>query len=134
MIYGIGIDIQEIAQFEEIMHRQQDRFLRRIFTDQELSYCSRYNSPAQHLAARWAVKEAFLKAAGTGLRGGYRLADLEVSNLPSGKPELILHGQVREDIERAGVNVYISLSHSGDYAAGQVVLWTAPSVSCSCTG
>ncbi|MGW9125867.1 holo-ACP synthase [Paenibacillus chitinolyticus] len=125
MIYGIGVDLQNIAQLEEAVTRQGESFLRKVFTDRERAYCSRHTSPVQHLAARWAVKEAFLKATGSGLGGQYLFKDLEVVNKPSGQPELILHGKAEEDCKRLGLHIYISISHSGEYALGQVVLCMA---------
>ncbi|WP_217559698.1 holo-ACP synthase [Paenibacillus sp. GbtcB18] len=125
MIYGIGVDLQTISQLEQVMKRQGENFLRKVFTDRERAYCSRYACPAKHLAARWAVKEAFMKAMGSGLGGKYMFKDLEVVNRSSGQPELVLRGNAEEDRIRLGLHVYISISHSGEYALGQVVLCKA---------
>ncbi|MFD7524217.1 holo-ACP synthase [Paenibacillus chitinolyticus] len=122
MIYGIGLDIQEIAQIGELYVRRKDAFLRKVFTPDELAYCQRHADPGQHLAARWAVKEAFFKAMGVGIGGGYALTDVETVNLPSGKPHVVLHGKPLADCARLGLRVFVSLSHSGEYAAAQIVL------------
>jgi holo-[acyl-carrier-protein] synthase len=78
VVVGIGIDIVEIARIRQLMTRWQDRFLRRVFTETELEYALRRHDPAQHLAARFAAKEATLKALGTGLSMGVRWREMEV--------------------------------------------------------
>jgi holo-[acyl-carrier protein] synthase len=122
MIYGIGIDIQSISKMNRVLRRQQERFLQRVLTENEIAYCCNHRNTGQHFAARWAVKEAYFKALGTGIRGEYRFLDVEIVHLPSGQPSIILHGKTREDWERFGLNIFVSISHSGDYAIGQVIL------------
>jgi holo-[acyl-carrier protein] synthase len=122
LIYGIGIDIQCISQISKMLISQKERFLQRIFTEKEIAYCTKHQLASQHLAGRWAVKEAFYKAMGTGISGGYRFIDIETINLASGKPHVILYGKVQEDCKEIGLKVFVSISHSEEYAVGQIVL------------
>ncbi|GAA4726369.1 holo-ACP synthase [Brevibacillus fulvus] len=122
MIYGLGVDIQGVTQISCMIERLGERFLERVFTENEIAYCRKHLKAAQHFAARWAVKEAFFKALGTGVANGYRLLDVELEHLPSGQPYLVFYGKVREDCARFRLQPYVSLSHSEDYAVGQVIL------------
>ncbi|MFC5407316.1 holo-ACP synthase [Cohnella soli] len=122
MIYGIGIDIQTVHQIRDMLDRQADRFLKKVFTSNEIAYCENYRSPEVHYAGRWAVKEAYLKAIGTGMSGGYKLSDIETVRLESGKPHVILHGSALEHYWQYQYHIYVSISHSGDYAVAQIVL------------
>jgi holo-[acyl-carrier protein] synthase len=122
MIYGIGIDIQSIAQIDEIFERQKDRFLKKIFTVEEITYCKRSRVSGQHFAARWAVKEAFFKALGTGIIGGYTFHDVEICKKASGQPYITLSGKALEECNRLCLRSFVSISHSDEYAVGQVIL------------
>lgn len=124
MIYGIGLDIQSIKQFEDVITRQQDDFLKRVFTSNEIQYCKQFQNSSQYFAARWCVKEAFLKAMGTGIAKGYRLCDIETIKTESGKPEVVLHGKVKDDFEQQELDVLVSISHSDGYAASQVLIYS----------
>ena len=108
-----GVDIVEIERVAGVLARYGDRFLRRVFTPGEIAYC---RGRAPNLAARFAAKEAVMKALGTGFRGvGWR--DVEVVRAPSGAPSPRLHGRARRRAARLGVaEIAISLSHSRDYA------------------
>lgn len=123
MIIAIGIDIIEVARIREVVARTP-RFAERVFTEAERAYCdSRGAVAAQHYAARFAAKEAALKALQTGWRGGIGWQDVEVASRESGAPYLILHGLVRELFERSGANVaHLSISHTSEHAIAQVVL------------
>jgi holo-[acyl-carrier protein] synthase len=123
MIVGIGIDIIEVARIREALLRTE-RFRERIFTDAERSYCdSRGAVSAEHYAARFAAKEAALKALQTGWRGGVGWQDVEIAAHESGAPYLILHGPVKELFEASGATaVHISMSHTSEHAIAQVVL------------
>lgn len=123
MIFGMGVDIQEIRQIQEIYNRKEMKFLERVFTAGEIHYCQKHREPFKHYAARWAIKEAFLKALGTGISKGHSLQDIETINLPSGKPEVNVYGKVKETCEQLGITSLISISHSGNYAIGQVLLY-----------
>lgn len=123
MIVSIGIDIIEVARIREVLVRTP-RFAERVFTAAERAYCeSRGAVAAQHYAARFAAKEATLKAFQTGWRGGISWQDVEVSSLESGAPVLIFHGRVLELFKSSGATAtHLSLSHTSEHAIAQVVL------------
>ncbi len=122
MILGIGIDIVEIARVRRLMERWQDRFLRRVFTDEELAYANRRRDPAEHLAARFAAKEATLKALGTGLTMGVRWREMEVRRARGQRPTLALSGRAAELGEARGIRrLHVSLTHDGGLAVAQVL-------------
>jgi holo-[acyl-carrier protein] synthase len=114
-----GIDIIEISRVRGVLERYGQRFLDRIFTPAEIAYC---RDRAPNLAARFAAKEATMKALGTGVRGvGWK--DIEVVRQESGAPSIELHGRAKQRAQRLGVQeVAISLSHSRDYAVASVVV------------
>jgi len=123
MIVSIGIDIIEVARIREVLLRTP-RFADRVFTPAERAYCEgRGAVAAQHYAARFAAKEAALKALQTGWRGGISWQDVEISSLESGAPILIFHALVRERFEKSGATLaHLSLSHTSEHAIAQVVL------------
>lgn len=123
MIIGTGIDIVDISRFERFLREGRDGIFRRLFTDQELEYCGRKKRSAQHYALRFAAKEAFLKACGTGLREGISWKDIEVVHDQLGKPELRLSGRAEEIALGLGMKKsFTALSHDGSYAVAMVVL------------
>ena len=123
MILGTGIDIVAVKRIKEAEIRWGQRFLNRIFTKGELKYSFNHKSPHIHLAARFASKEAMMKALGTGLSRGIRWKDVEVVNKDSGKPEIILHGKAKDLAESMGIRgVHISIAHDEDYAVAQVMV------------
>jgi holo-[acyl-carrier protein] synthase len=123
MIYGTGIDIVEIARFQRFQEQGNDALFQRLFTEQEIAYCAPKKQSAQHYALRFAAKESFLKALGTGLRDGLSWHDIEVVNDELGKPELKLYGRAREMFAKAGLNsCFVSLSHDAGCAVAMVVL------------
>lgn len=121
MILGVGIDIVEISRVKKAAENR--RFLQRVFTPREISYCqSRGAQAAASYAARFAGKEAVLKAFGTGLRGGSWL-DIEILPDALGRPEVILYGYFLEQKEALhAAKIHLSLSHAREYAAAQAVL------------
>ncbi len=123
MIVAIGIDIIEVARIREVLARTP-RFRERVFTAAEQAYCdSRGAVAAQHYAARFAAKEAALKALQTGWRGGISWQDVEVASRESGAPYLVLHGPVLELFNNSGASAaHLSLSHTSEHAIAQVVL------------
>ncbi|GFO70289.1 holo-[acyl-carrier-protein] synthase [Geomonas limicola] len=123
MIFGIGVDIVEIARFERFLEEGNDPLIQRLFTPTEIAYCAGKKRAAQHYALRFAAKEAFLKALGTGLRDGICWKDLEVVNDPLGKPELKLYGKAGELFRSHGLtSCFLSLSHDAGAGVGMVVL------------
>lgn len=122
IVVGIGIDIEEVARVEELVTRYGDRFIRRIFTEDEAAYCLRRRSPAQHLAARFSAKEAAMKALGTGRSRGVLWRDVEVVRI-SGPPQLRLHGGARRRFETLGATgALLTMTHSRQLAVAQVIL------------
>ncbi len=113
MIAGIGVDIIEVARIKKLVEKSP-RFLRRVFTDKEIKYSEGKKNQFQHLAARFAAKEAFFKAIGKKIKW----TDVGIVNLSSGKPELELNDRETFSFDRA----YVSLSHLQDYAIAYVVL------------
>ena len=123
MIISIGIDIIEVARIREVLLRTP-RFVERVFTTAERQYCdARGVVSAQHYAARFAAKEAALKALQTGWRGGISWQDVEIASRESGAPYLIFSGQVLEVFEKFGATAtHLSISHTTEHAIAQVIL------------
>jgi len=123
MILGIGIDIVHISRIERAVQRFGDRFLHRAFCRQEIEYCNRKRNPCPCLSARFAAKEALVKALGTGFRSGITLGQICVENSDSGAPFLTLSGKAQEKARcLAPRNIHISISHERDIAVSLVVL------------
>lgn len=127
MIYGIGIDIAEIARFERALARFGERFPARILDQHELRGLAAARQPARYLAMRFAAKEATSKALGTGFKQGIAPRQIGVVHAPSGKPGLAVSGQARVLFERHGIVAsHVSLSDDGGFAIAYVVLETLP--------
>lgn len=123
MIIGTGIDIVEISRIKNAAKKWRKIFLSKIFTDKELVYSSEKTSSYQHLAARFAAKEAVLKALGSGLTSRMEWRDIEIWNEKSGKPNVRLSGEVeRVSINQGVKNIIISMSHTRTYAIASVIL------------
>jgi holo-[acyl-carrier protein] synthase len=123
VILSIGIDIIEVARVREVLSRTP-RFTERVFTPAERAYCqSRGVTAPQHYAARFAAKEAALKAFQTGWSGGISWHDVEVAAHENGAPYLIFSGEVLALFKRSGATVaHLSLSHTTEHAIAEVVL------------
>jgi holo-[acyl-carrier protein] synthase len=122
-VRGIGVDLVKIPRMREVITRWDERFLRRVFTEQEIAYCRGRRDPAPHFAARFAAKEAGMKALGTGLRLGVKWRELEVRRERGQAPTLELHGRTRElGLARGGRRMLLTLTHDGDYALAQALL------------
>ena len=122
-IQGIGIDIVEVERIREASQRWGARFEQRVYTEQELAYCGDTPTRYWRLAARFAAKEAALKALGTGLITGMRWQDVEVQANAVGKPELVLHGEVQRYAKEQNISwIFVSMSHTNVYAVAQVTL------------
>lgn len=123
MIVGTGIDIAEVPRIEASIARFGDRFLRRIFTEAEIRYCESKANRIERYAARFAAKEAGMKAIGTGWNHGVAWRDVEVCRQPGGRPTIAFHGKAAEFAAKLGaVHVALSLSHTKEYAIAQVIL------------
>jgi len=123
MIVGTGVDIIEVPRIKASLERFGERFLRRVFTPEEVRYCLGKPNAAERLAARFAAKEAAMKAIGTGLRHGVTWHDVEVVRLPGQRPTLRFSGQAAEFAARAGCRrSYLSLSHTAGHAIAHVIL------------
>ena len=121
MILGLGMDLCEVDRVERLLRRDRERFLRRVFGEVEIAYCEARRRPAPHFAARFAAKEAFLKAVGTGWRLGWR--QVEVVRSRSGKPVLSLSGPAAAIVASREVRrVHLTLTHTSAMAAAVVVL------------
>ena len=123
MILGTGVDLAEVKRIREAIERHGERFIQRIYTPDEVAYVERKANRYERYAARFAAKEAGMKAIGTGWRRGVRWQDFEVTNLPSGKPTLRLHGVAAQFALRLGVkNISLSLTHTAETALAHVIL------------
>jgi holo-[acyl-carrier protein] synthase len=122
LIIGLGLDIAEIDRIGAAIERHGPAFIERIYTTREIAYCESHRNRFERYAARFAAKEAAMKALGTGWRHGVRWRDIEVARDPSGKPALRLEGVAREIADRLGVkNIALTITHSGNLALAQVV-------------
>lgn len=123
MIVGTGIDLAEVDRIRASIERFGERFLNRVFTPLEIAYVERKANRFERYAARFAAKEAGMKAIGTGWKRGVTWRDFEVANLPSGKPALRLSGVAEQVAQALGVkNVSLSITHTAEMAMAQVIL------------
>jgi holo-[acyl-carrier protein] synthase len=123
MIIGTGIDIAEVPRIRHSIERFGERFLKRIYTTGEMRYCDSKANRVERYAARFAAKEAAMKALGTGWSHGVRWRDCEVVRMPGGRPSITFHGKAGEIASRLGVkNAALSLSHTAEQAIAQVIL------------
>jgi holo-[acyl-carrier protein] synthase len=123
MIVGTGIDIAEVPRIAESIQRFGDRFLRRVFTDGERRYCDSKANRMERYAARFAAKEAAMKALGTGWNNGVRWQDVEVSRQPGGRPMIVFHGKAAEFAAKLGAkNTALSITHTAGQAMAMVIL------------
>jgi holo-[acyl-carrier protein] synthase len=122
MIKGIGIDVVEMGRLSEVVERWGNRFLEKVFTEGELAYARSKKFPMNHIAGRFAAKEAVAKALATGWSGAFRWKDVEVTNDLSGKPSILLHGNLQRML--AGSRVLISISHSESVIVASAVIET----------
>ena len=122
MIKGIGIDIVDVRRIEGIIFRWQDRFLKRLFTENEIRYCNNKKNPAQRFATRYAAKEAFIKALYPKGEIGISPHDVEVDQKDR-RPTIQLYGAVKKYAESQNIQrIHLMLSHDGDYSVANVIL------------
>lgn len=121
MIYGVGIDLVKIERMKEVVEKWGQRFLDRVFTKQEISYCYDKKDPYLSLAARFAAKEALVKAIGSA--GPVSLTDIEVVNIDTGKPFIKINGKLEDFFKEKSIKrAHLSLSHEHEYGVACVVL------------
>jgi holo-[acyl-carrier protein] synthase len=122
MILGTGIDLAEVARIRESIERFGDRFLNRVYTPGEIAYSNSKANRYERYAARFAAKEAGMKAIGSGWANGVRWVDLEVVNDASGRPALVLHARAAEIARGLGIKaLHLSLTHTAEYGLASVV-------------
>ncbi len=124
MIVGIGVDLFSVTRVEDELDKGEQGLRDHIYTAEEIAYCEGKRYPGQHYAARFAAKEAVFKALGAANLSGQHWRDVEVRSDPhSGRSHVILHGKVKEAAEKLGATcVFLSLSHTRDWAVASVVL------------
>lgn len=116
MIKGVGIDIIEVKRVREILEKFGDRFLQRILTENEIKYCRTFSKPDLHFAGRFASKEAYSKAIGTGIGKRFSWKDIEILNEKSGKPYIV---HLKEN-EFSSLKFEVSIAHTDNYACAVV--------------
>jgi holo-[acyl-carrier protein] synthase len=122
-VFGIGIDVVEVARISSAIQRHGEPFLAKLFTAGEREYCESRKTPAMHYAARFAAKEAVSKALGTGIGGNAGLLDMEIIHDASGAPKIHLTGAAQDFSKQNGITeIQISLTHSRDYAAANAIV------------
>ena len=122
MIFGTGIDIIEVDRVAKQI-AENNGFKEKIFTEKEIEYCESKKNKAQHYAARFAAKEAFFKAIGTGWRNGMAFNEIEILNNELGKPEVVLHGKTKEFSKKQLINnIHVSLSHIEKFVNAIIIL------------
>jgi holo-[acyl-carrier protein] synthase len=123
MILGTGVDIAEVPRIAAAIERFGERFLKRVFTEAEIQYCGSKHNKVERFAARFAAKEAALKAIGTGLRMGISWQEVEVTRLPGGRPTITFHGVAEQFAKKLGAKrAHLSLSHTEEHAIAYVIL------------
>ncbi len=122
MIYGVGTDMVEIDRIRSMYERHGQRFLQRVFTDQEIAYCTSKRNIEQHLSGRFAAKEAVAKALGTGLLQGVSLKDIEVVK-HDGPPEITLHNRAEAIMKELNISrILLSITHEAGLAMAFVIM------------
>lgn len=122
MIIGVGIDIIEIDRIKKSVDDYGDHFLQKVFTEGELAYCLSKSNKYQHLAARFAAKEAVYKALASGWHENLTWQSIEISNEPNGLPVVTLHGELKKFLTE-NESLKISMSHSRDYVACVAIIY-----------
>ena len=123
MIVGTGIDIAEVDRIRQTIERFGRRFIERVFTTDEIGYCESKANKIERYAARFAAKEAAMKAIGTGWNRGVTWRDVEVRRVPGSRPTIVFHGKAAEFFSKlGGVRAHLSLTHTRELAMAQVVI------------
>jgi holo-[acyl-carrier protein] synthase len=122
VIVGMGIDVAEVKRIASVIESQRERFLRRVFTLDEVAYCEQFRNKYERYAGRFAAKEAAMKALGTGWSRGVRWVDVEVIRQRGRRPTLELRGEAKKIADKLGVkNIAVSITHTAEQAIAQVI-------------
>jgi holo-[acyl-carrier protein] synthase len=122
MIVGMGIDVAEVKRIQAVIESQGERFLRRVYTLDEVAYCEQFKNKYERYAGRFAAKEAAMKALGTGWSRGVRWVDVEVVRRRGGRPTIALKGEARKIADSLGVqNIALSMTHTSEQAIAHVI-------------
>ncbi len=122
MIVGLGTDIVEIVRIGRMIERHGEMFLTRVFTEEEIRYCTKRKEFNQHFAGRWAAKEAVMKTLGTGFVKGVGWLDIEVRSLKSGQPVVDVRGGAGDVARNLGIDEFLlSISHCREYATATAI-------------
>jgi holo-[acyl-carrier protein] synthase len=122
VIVGMGIDVAEVNRIRAAVEAQAERFLKRVYTPAEVAYCEQFKNKYERYAGRFAVKEAAMKALGTGWSRGVRWVDVEVVRQRGGRPTLELKGEAKNIADRMGVkHIAVSITHTAEQAFAQVI-------------
>jgi holo-[acyl-carrier protein] synthase len=119
-ILGVGVDVVDVPRMKKVLEQQGEYFLKKVFSDMEVTYCKTRKRPYIHFAARFAAKEAVAKAIRTGWSGVFHWRGIEVINDQSGAPHILLTGEVAKALEQC--NVHLSLSHTESTVVALIVL------------
>jgi holo-[acyl-carrier protein] synthase len=122
MIVGMGIDVAEVKRIQAVIESQAERFLRRVYTPEEVTYCEQFKNKFERYAGRFAAKEAAMKALGTGWSRGVRWVDVEIVRQRGGRPTICLKGTARKIADNLGVkHIALSITHTAEQAFAQVI-------------
>lgn len=123
MIVGIGNDLIEIKRIYENIENHNQVFLNQVFTPNEIEYCQQKANPYESFAARFAAKEAFFKALGTGLRYDFKFTEIDIQKDIKGAPFIELNGTIKNYVQNLNIqSIHLSLSHTKHYAQAFVIL------------
>jgi holo-[acyl-carrier protein] synthase len=119
-ILGVGVDVVDVPRMKEVLEQQGEHFLKKVFSDMEVTYCKTRKRPYIHFAARFAAKEAVAKAMRTGWSGAFHWRGIEVVNDQTGAPHILLTGETAKALEHC--NLHLSLSHTDNTVVALIVL------------
>ena len=122
MILGVGTDIVDVDKLRRLRVKWGDKLLKKILTDKEKKYCLGHKNATLRVAARFAAKESVVKALGGVSCRRFDFKDIEIVNADSGKPHVVFHREIKEEVEALNVKTHVSISHTGNHATGFAVI------------